>query len=149
MISSTYFSTTVARWFVFKPKNPNLGKYLRTLGRLEIVDMYILRPFGIFYAHLGYFKNIWYILCLFGSFFPVLGSMHQEIWQPCFPLPSQAAQVLNTQTGVCQMVYFQTPNLNWGIFLGSSNGRCCYILWTLGTFCANLVYFVVIWYILW
>jgi hypothetical protein len=32
---------------------------------------YILRPFGIFYGHLGYFMTIWHIVC---SFFPVLVS---------------------------------------------------------------------------
>jgi hypothetical protein len=51
----------VARWFVFKPKIPI---------RLETVDIF-LWPVGIFYAHLGYFMTVWYILCSFGSFFPV------------------------------------------------------------------------------
>jgi hypothetical protein len=44
----------VARWFVFKPKNPNLGKFWRALQRLENVDL--------FYAHLEYFTDICDIL---------------------------------------------------------------------------------------
>jgi hypothetical protein len=36
----------VARWYIFKPKNPNLGKFWRALPRIENV--------GIFYAHLEY-----------------------------------------------------------------------------------------------
>jgi hypothetical protein len=58
-------------WFVFKPKipiwvffgGPWIGKYLC-----------ILWPFGIFYGDLGYFVTILYILCSFGTFFPVLVS---------------------------------------------------------------------------
>jgi hypothetical protein len=42
----------VARWFVFKPKNTNLGKFWRALdGKMSIYLMAIwniLRPFGIF-----------------------------------------------------------------------------------------------------
>jgi hypothetical protein len=37
-----------------------------------------LWPFGIFYAHFGYFMTIWYILCSFGPFFPALGIAHQK-----------------------------------------------------------------------
>jgi hypothetical protein len=43
----------VARWFIFKPKIPNLGKYWRAIG-WEIFD--------IFYGHLEYFTHILDIL---------------------------------------------------------------------------------------
>jgi hypothetical protein len=35
---------------------------------------YILWPLGIFYDHCVHFMIIWYILCSFGTFFPVLVS---------------------------------------------------------------------------
>jgi hypothetical protein len=54
----------VARWFVFKPKNPNLGKFWRALD---------LKMF-IYFNFMGYFMTIWYILCSLGTFFPVLVS---------------------------------------------------------------------------
>jgi hypothetical protein len=38
----------------------------------------ILRPFGLFYGHLVYLVAIWYILCLFGAFFPVLVSFTKK-----------------------------------------------------------------------
>jgi hypothetical protein len=44
----------VARWFLFKPKNPNLGKFILEGLRLENVDM--------FCGHLEYFTDIWDIL---------------------------------------------------------------------------------------
>jgi hypothetical protein len=65
----------VARWFLFKPKIPiwvNFGEVWN--GKC----LYILWPFGIFYRHLGYFMTIWYILCSFGTFFPVLVSCTDE-----------------------------------------------------------------------
>jgi hypothetical protein len=62
----------VARWFVFKPKNPNLGKFWRAL------DWKILWLHGIFYGHLGYFITVWYILCSFGTFLSGFGIMYQE-----------------------------------------------------------------------
>jgi hypothetical protein len=36
----------VARWYIFKPKNPNLGKFLEGLG-MEKVGTYIKWPIGI------------------------------------------------------------------------------------------------------
>jgi hypothetical protein len=50
--------TRDARWFIFKPKNPNLGKFWRALDWKMLI----------------YFTAIWYILCSFGIFFPVLES---------------------------------------------------------------------------
>jgi hypothetical protein len=44
----------VARWLVFKPKNPNSGKFRRALHSLKIVD--------VFYGHLEYYTDIWDIL---------------------------------------------------------------------------------------
>jgi hypothetical protein len=56
----------------FQTKNPNFGKFW-SLPRLKIVD--------IFYGRLEYFTyiwdifmTIWYILCSFDTFFPVLVS---------------------------------------------------------------------------
>jgi hypothetical protein len=49
----------VARWFVFKPKNPiwvNFG------WSCNIKSWYILRAFGLFYCHWKYFMAIRYIL---------------------------------------------------------------------------------------
>jgi hypothetical protein len=43
----------------FQTKNPNLGKFWRAL-RLENVY--------IFYGHLEYFKDVWAIVCPFGTF---------------------------------------------------------------------------------
>jgi hypothetical protein len=61
----------VARWFVFKPKIPILGKFWRAQSKR---CWYILLTFGIFYGHLGYFMTICYILCSIGTFFLVLVS---------------------------------------------------------------------------
>jgi hypothetical protein len=56
-----YFETKILIW-------ANFG------GQLTGKCLYILWPFGIFYGHLGYFMTIWYILCSFGTFYPVLVS---------------------------------------------------------------------------
>jgi hypothetical protein len=60
----------VAGWFIFKPKNPKLGKLWRVL-LLKILVYFktiwcILRPFEIFYGRLVYFVVIWHILPHFG-----------------------------------------------------------------------------------
>jgi hypothetical protein len=47
----------VARWFNFKPKNPNLGYILENLGMEDVV---------LFYDHLEYFMAILYNLWPFG-----------------------------------------------------------------------------------
>jgi hypothetical protein len=69
--------TRVARWLVFKPKNPNLGKFWRILHWKMLVyfmDTWsILRSFVIFYGHLVKLVVIWYI---FSRFVP------RQIWQP-------------------------------------------------------------------
>jgi hypothetical protein len=61
--------TRVARWSMFKPKNPNLDKFRRVLQWKMLVYVayicYILRPFGIFYGHLVYLVAIWYIFSCF------------------------------------------------------------------------------------
>jgi hypothetical protein len=61
--------------YVFKPKNPNLGKFMRTLvWRMFIYFMAtwkILWRVWIFYDHLVQFVFIWYI-------FPGFGNMYQE-----------------------------------------------------------------------
>jgi hypothetical protein len=59
----------------FQTKNPNLGKFWRTLDwKMLTYFMAIcttLQTFGIFYDHLLYFVFIWYI-------FPGFGTMYQE-----------------------------------------------------------------------
>jgi hypothetical protein len=77
----------VARCFISNQKIPiwvNFG------GTWNKIWLYILCPFGIFYRHLGnfitilvHFVFIWYILCSFGTFFPVWVSCTKKIWQPC------------------------------------------------------------------
>jgi hypothetical protein len=49
----------------------------------------------------------------------------------------------------CQMVCFQTKIPIWVNFGGSGDGRCWYILRTLGPFYGLLLYFMGIWYSLW
>jgi hypothetical protein len=49
----------VARRHIFKPKNPNLGKFWRVLQWKMLV---------YFNGHLVYFRAIWYILWTFGIF---------------------------------------------------------------------------------
>jgi hypothetical protein len=61
--------TGVARWFIFTPKNPNVGKFRRVLRWKMLL---YLRPFGLFYDHFVYFAAIWDNLWLFGTFFPPL-----------------------------------------------------------------------------
>jgi hypothetical protein len=52
----------VARWFIFKPKDPNLGKFLRALEwkmLIYFMDFWnILRTFGKFYDNLVRFVLI-------------------------------------------------------------------------------------------
>jgi hypothetical protein len=46
--------------------------------------------------------------------------------------------------------FVSKPNIRiWINFVGSCNGRCWYILWTLGPFYSLLLYFMGICYILW
>jgi hypothetical protein len=64
----THFQTRVARWFIFKPKNPNLGgPGMENVG-IFMTIWNILRPFGKFYGNLvqfvvicGIFFPFWYI----------------------------------------------------------------------------------------
>jgi hypothetical protein len=50
-------SDRVAKWQAFKPKNP----IFEGLG---------MDDFGLLYGHLVYFVTIWYIVWLFGTFYP-------------------------------------------------------------------------------
>jgi hypothetical protein len=52
----------VARWHIFKPK---ILIWVNFLGLP-------MKNAGIFNSHLVYLTAIWYILWLFGTFFPVL-----------------------------------------------------------------------------
>jgi hypothetical protein len=58
-------SSRVARWFIFKPKIPNLDQFWRiwqwNILVYFIVVWYIFRPFGIFSGTLVYFVVIWYV----------------------------------------------------------------------------------------
>jgi hypothetical protein len=65
----------------FQTQNPNLGKFLRALHRLENID--------IFYGHLEYFTGIWNILRTSGIFynnlvhnFRFLEHVPRKIWHP-------------------------------------------------------------------
>jgi hypothetical protein len=69
----------VARWYIFKPKIQiwiNFGGFCN--GRCWC----ILCPFGTFYGHLPYFKDIWYISRLNWIFFLFWYVEARKIWQP-------------------------------------------------------------------
>jgi hypothetical protein len=80
-------SSRVARWFVFKPRNRNLGKFCRALDWKMLVYFKIiwniLRSFGIFYGPFCNVVVIWYIY--FPSFWYIVS---RKIWQPCFRVNS-------------------------------------------------------------
>jgi hypothetical protein len=62
----TYIPTYMdARWYIFKPKNPNLGKFWRVLQWKMLIYFIatwsILQPFRIFYCRLVYFPPFWYV----------------------------------------------------------------------------------------
>jgi hypothetical protein len=54
----------VARWYIFKPKNPNLGKLWREMLVYILDILSILRSFGIFNSHLVYVVVIWYMFLM-------------------------------------------------------------------------------------
>jgi hypothetical protein len=60
----------VARWFLFKPKIPFLGKFWRVLYWKMLVYLmaiwYILLSIGKFNGRLLHFVVIWYIFSRFG-----------------------------------------------------------------------------------
>jgi hypothetical protein len=66
----------------FQTKNSNLGKFCRSLPRLENVYIGILWPFGIFFGHLGYFMNIWFICVHFVHFFWFVIMYHEKSGNP-------------------------------------------------------------------
>jgi hypothetical protein len=63
--------TRFARWFCFKPKIPNSGKFG---GPWNGKCNYILWPFGILHSHLVLLVYFWY------------SSWSRQIWQPWFAL---------------------------------------------------------------
>jgi hypothetical protein len=83
----------VARWQIYKPKNPNLGNFGRLL-QWKMLGIfcghwvcfmalwYILWSFGLFYGTLVYFVVIKSVLLLFGIFFPYWYIAPRKIWQP-------------------------------------------------------------------
>jgi hypothetical protein len=67
-VRAVTLSGRVARWFVFKPKIPILGKLWRVL-QLKILFRtiwFILLLLEILYGHLVNFVIIWYIFPHFG-----------------------------------------------------------------------------------
>jgi hypothetical protein len=72
----------VARWYIFKPKNPNLGKFWEGLGKCWyfVAVLSILRSKGIFYGHLVRLVGNWCI-------FPRYGMLYREIsGNPCLSM---------------------------------------------------------------
>jgi hypothetical protein len=81
-VNAGILSYRVARWYIFKPKNPNLGKKWCALEwklfAYFMVIWTILRPFGILYCHL---VMLWQL----GTFLTVLKYfVSRKIWQPCY-----------------------------------------------------------------
>jgi hypothetical protein len=74
----------------FQTKNHNLGHFWRAsdwkmLIYIMMTIWSILRTFGIFYDHLVHFVFIWYILCSFGTFFPLWVSCTKKNLAALFP----------------------------------------------------------------
>jgi hypothetical protein len=65
---------------LFSNQKYQFGLILQGL-RLENIDIFS-GHLEYFYRHLGYFMITGYILCSFGTFFPVLVSCTKKIWQP-------------------------------------------------------------------
>jgi hypothetical protein len=70
----------VARWYIFKPKIANFGKYWNVLQWKMLVNFTAIRsillPFRIFYGHLVYFVGtLLYV-------FPFWYVVPRKIWQP-------------------------------------------------------------------
>jgi hypothetical protein len=76
--------------------------------RLENVDMYIPCPFGIFY---GYFVTIRYILCSFGTFFPVLVLYTTENLATLLPNPNRCGLLNILNHIICPMLLLLLPPL--------------------------------------
>jgi hypothetical protein len=51
-----------------------------------------MKIFGIFYGHLVYFVAVWYILWLFGMFYPFWYVVPRKIWQP-FRCPREITEI--------------------------------------------------------
>jgi hypothetical protein len=65
----------VARCYIFRPK---IAVWINFGGPCNGRYSYISWTFGLFYGHLIYFMDIWYILWYFGIFFPSVGILYQE-----------------------------------------------------------------------
>jgi hypothetical protein len=70
---------------IFSNQKSKFGQILEGLAMADALVFYvrlnILKPFGIFYVNLVYFKIIWFIFHRFGMLKP-------KIWQPCLSLPA-------------------------------------------------------------
>jgi hypothetical protein len=64
----------VARWYIFSNQKSKFGYILEGLAMEDV---------GIFLCPFGAFTTIWYILWLFGIFFPFWYVVARKIWQPC------------------------------------------------------------------
>jgi hypothetical protein len=68
-----FFSVTheyrVARWYIFKPK---IQLWVIFGGSCHGTCCHVLWTIGLFYNHLVYFMDIWYISWSFGMIFPIL-----------------------------------------------------------------------------
>jgi hypothetical protein len=71
----------------------------------------------------------------------VLGYHFGRLFTKTHPVTLLSNPLFNVAQG-CQMGFFQTKNPNWVNFGGSFNGKCWYILWTLGPFYGLLLYFI-------
>jgi hypothetical protein len=72
--------TRVARWYIFRTKNPKMGLFWRALG-LENVGAFAGR-LKCYKVYLVYFIAHWY-LCIIS---PVLVFLPRKIWQPWIEL---------------------------------------------------------------
>jgi hypothetical protein len=92
--------------YIFKPNNPNLGKFLQRKMLLYFtyvpsvdftVIWYILLPFGILSGYLVYvFFPSWYVLA-------------RKIWQPCIradPLSADQNLPLELSAKLCSLIFF-------------------------------------------
>jgi hypothetical protein len=59
----------VARWHIFKPKIPILGKFWRVLQWKTLVYTYFCNLVYVFYGHFVYFMVTWYIFPRFGMLY--------------------------------------------------------------------------------
>jgi hypothetical protein len=107
----TQVQARVARWHIFRPNIPILGKFWRVLQWKMLVYLIAiwsyLRPFGIFCGHLvclhTYFMVIWNIFPCFGTFYQEKsGNPGSSPWSSQFRVILNIANAITTcQHCVC------------------------------------------------